>query len=293
MKKNILLLVLVLSLGSIMLIGCGDDQKESFDGEIVGIGPGAGIMAATENAIEEYELDLELIESSGPVMVEELRGAIEDEEWVVVTGWEPHFKFANWDLKFLEDPNGVYGSVENIHTVGRKGIDEDLPEVANFFENFYLESEELGDLMGEFDENQDHMDNIDIALDWMDANQDIYREWIPEGANGEGEEVKLGYVNWAEGVAMNYLAHAILESEMGYNVVSTQADPGAIFISLANGDQDAFVDAWLPVTHQSYWEEHGENLVDLGYNFEGARIGLVVPSYVDINSIEELNEYSD
>ncbi len=157
-----------------------NDHADQFNNEIVGIDPGAGIMSTTETAIEEYDLDLTLNASSGPVMVQELANAIEDEEWIVVTGWEPHYKFADFDLKFLEDPEGVYGEPDNIHTVARDDVRDDLPLVAEFFENFYLESEELGGLMGLINDHQDEMDIVDIARMWMDDNEDVWQAWLPE-----------------------------------------------------------------------------------------------------------------
>jgi len=69
------------------------------------------------------------------------------------------------------------------------------------------------------------------------------------------------------------------------------ADAGPIFSGVSDGSIDFFLDAWLPVTHESYEETYGEDYEDLGFNFEGARIGLVVPTYVDIDSIAELNDY--
>jgi len=156
-----------------------NDVADQFDGEIIGIGPGAGIMTATNNAVDTYGLDYSLIESSGPVMTATLSDAIDAEEWVVVTGWEPHWKFAEWDLKFLDDPEGVYGEVENIKTIARQGLSEDMPEVAEFLENFYMDSNQLGDLMGAMAENQEDMDELDIARDWMEENQDLVDSWLP------------------------------------------------------------------------------------------------------------------
>ncbi len=53
------------------------------------------------------------------------------------------------------------------------------------------------------------------------------------------------------------------------------------------------MDAWLPNTHKTYWEEYGDKLVKIGESFSEGSRGLVVPSYLPFNSIEELNEYKD
>ncbi|MFW6298667.1 MAG: glycine betaine ABC transporter substrate-binding protein [Bacillota bacterium] len=296
MKK---LLAFALSLTLVFTLaacGGGSDSEFSEYPEIVGIESGAGIMEATDTAIEEYDLNMDLQTSSGPAMVSALGDAIENEEWVVVTGWTPHYKFAEYDLKFLEDPEGVYGEEEDLYTIGRSNLENDHPDLVTFLENFYMEEEELGDLMGDIAENDDD-DTIDIARDWMEDNEDVWEEWIPEGIDGEGTELNIPYVNWAEGVAMTHLVQALLIDEMGYDVEVTQADAGPIFQDVSSaddfGESDFFLDAWFPVTHQSYRDKHEGDFDEIGVNFEGARIGLVVPEYVDIDSIDELNDYLD
>ncbi len=151
--------------------------KDDLEGQIVGIDSGAGIMQATENAIEEYGLDLELIPGSGPTMTAALKKAIDNNDSVVVTGWAPHWKFASWDLKFLEDSQGVYGDVENIHTVTRKDLGEDMPDVEQFLTNFYLDGQQLGDLMGDI-ANSDE-DPLVVAREWMNTNEDLVNSWLP------------------------------------------------------------------------------------------------------------------
>jgi len=152
-----------------------NDVKDKFDGKIVGIDAGAGIMKATNRAIEEYGLDYELIASSGPAMTAALGDAIKNDEWVVVTGWAPHWKFARWDLKFLEDPKGVYGEIENIYVVARKGLEEDAPEVANLLKNFYMNDQQLGTLEGYINEG---MDPVEAGRKWMEENPEVVEEWL-------------------------------------------------------------------------------------------------------------------
>lgn len=105
--------------------------------------------------------------------------------------------------------------------------------------------------------------------------------------------IKLPYVNWADSVAITYLAAAVLEDKMGYTVELTMADPGPLFASVANGGSDAYLDVWLPVTHENYIDEFGDDMVDLGIVYEDASNALVVPAYVDIDSIDELNAKKD
>jgi len=123
-------------------------NKDKFDGKIIGIGSGAGIHANTEKAIQEYNLDFEQITSSGPAMVASLEKAIKNNEWIVVTGWKPHFKWAKNDLKYLDDPKGIYPK-DVCAIISRRGFQDDMPEAATFFKNFNLKETELYELMSD------------------------------------------------------------------------------------------------------------------------------------------------
>ncbi len=155
-----------------------NDYKDDFNGEIVGIGSGAGMMKITEDAIEEYGLDFDLQEGSAAVMTAALADAIENEEPIIVTGWKPHWKFARFDLKFLEDPKGVFGESEIIKNMARKGIEEDMPEVAQFLRNFNMNDQQLGGLMGDIANSED--DTLEVARKWMNENEDLVNSWLPE-----------------------------------------------------------------------------------------------------------------
>ncbi|ACL70894.1 glycine betaine ABC transporter substrate-binding protein [Halothermothrix orenii] len=152
-----------------------NQYKDKFDGKIIGIDAGAGIMQKTRKAIEEYGLELELIEGSGPAMAAALKKAIDNGEWIVVTGWQPHWKFARFDLKFLKDPRGVYGQAENLYTYTRTGFEEDAPGVANFLENFSMSSKQLGSLMGII---ADGKKPVTAAREWIKNNREVVDGWL-------------------------------------------------------------------------------------------------------------------
>jgi glycine betaine/proline transport system substrate-binding protein len=112
-------------------------HADEFDGEIVGIDPGAGIMQNTERAVEAYGLqDMEIIGSSGAMMTATLKNRVRQNKPVVVTAWTPHWMFSRWDLKYLEDPKKIFGEAEYIATIARKGLKEDKPEVHALLKKF-------------------------------------------------------------------------------------------------------------------------------------------------------------
>ena len=148
-------------------------HRDRFGGEIIGIGSGAGIHAATLKAIEEYDLDYEQITSSGPAMVASLDKAVKRDEWIVITGWKPHFKWMNFDLKYLEDPKGVYPT-DVCAIISRRGFEEDMPEVAAFYRKFNLNEDYLYSLMAAIDEQGEEAG----AATWYEANKEMIDAWF-------------------------------------------------------------------------------------------------------------------
>lgn len=118
---------------------------DKLDGRIQGIDPGAGLMQASERAMEEYDLedDYQLVSASGAAMTAAIERAVRRDEWVVATAWNPHWMFAKWDLRYLEDPKGVLGGLERIHALARKGFYQDHPEVAEFVIRMNIPLDEL------------------------------------------------------------------------------------------------------------------------------------------------------
>jgi glycine betaine/proline transport system substrate-binding protein len=112
-----------------------------------------------------------------------------------------------------------------------------------------------------------------------------------DGAGRKGE-VELVYVEWSSEVASTNVVRAVLEQQ-GYEVKTTPVSAAAMWQAVASGDADAMVAAWLPTTHAHYLQRVKDDVVDLGPNLEGTRIGLVVPDYVDIDSIDQLNRHAD
>lgn len=153
-----------------------EDLATEADKTITGIEPGAGIMGATENALKEYEnlSDWTLQNSSSGAMTVALEQAYKNEEDIVVTGWSPHWKFASYDLKYLEDPKGVYGGAESIHTFVRKGLEEEAPEAFKVLDAFNWSLEDMEEVMLDI---QGGTSPEDAAEKWIENNKDVVDSW--------------------------------------------------------------------------------------------------------------------
>ena len=115
-----------------------------------------------------------------------------------------------------------------------------------------------------------------------------------EGSSEPDREITFTYVSWAEGIAMTHLAKVVMEDSLGYDVNLIQAGGAPIaFSSLAQGDADVFLDAWLPITHGRLWDKYENQVVDLGYSYESTEVGLVVPAYMPVSHVQELKKYRD
>ncbi len=150
--------------------------KDKFGGEIIGINPGAGIMEVTERVIADYGLDYELVASSEAGMLASLKKAYDRNEWVVVTGWKPHTKFARYDLKILQDPRKIMGEAETISVISTKGWAGNNPELATFFSNFKMDDAMMGSLMLAVEE--DPGKEADAARNWYHEHQEMVDSWF-------------------------------------------------------------------------------------------------------------------
>ena len=304
MLKNLKRLGIISGLSATLLLAaCGgssddatENEEDTGDGDvkygeemgyvITGIEPGAGVFQAAEDTVEEYELDgWEVQASSSGAMATALGEAYNNEEPIIVTGWSPHWKFAEYDLKYLEDPKGVFGEAETINTAVREGLEDDMPEAYEVLDNFYWTPDDLEEVMLEISNGEDP---ADAAAQWIEENEDKVSEWTDGVEEVDGDEIELVYVEWDTEIGSTNVIGKVLE-DLGYNVTVTPLDNAVMWEAVATGEADGMVAAWLPGTHGDLYEQYESDLVDLGPNLEGAKIGLVVPTYMDIDSIEDLD----
>lgn len=152
-----------------------DSVRDKLDGTITGIDPGAGLTRLSKKAIDEYGLDgYELQISSGAGMTAALERAIGRDEWIVATGWSPHWKFGAWDLRYIEDPKGVLGSWERIHAIAREGFYQENIDAATMLSRMWIPIDDLQAAM--FDARETSYE--EAVTNYIEANEGRVNYWV-------------------------------------------------------------------------------------------------------------------
>ena len=166
-----------------------EEHAEKFDYRIHAGPPGEGADEAISHAVEEdiYGLgDWEIINAEWPATVAAAESAVEDEEWIVFPGWQPHWMNVILDLKYLEDPEGIWGEAESdIQTLTRVNLKEDAPNLYKFAENFDINSEHQSEWIFEYDREEREAE--EIAREWISNNIELVQSWVENMETRTGE----------------------------------------------------------------------------------------------------------
>lgn len=151
------------------------DHADKFKDRIVGIDPGAGEMGLTQKVIKQYKLPLKLVAGSGATMTAALKDAIDNQQWIVVPGWTPHWMWARWKLKYLSDPKGVYGSADEIDTLTRKGLKQDDPAAYAILNAFHWTPDVMQEVMA--GSRKPGQDPVSSTKQWVAGHPDMVSTW--------------------------------------------------------------------------------------------------------------------
>ncbi|KES06926.1 glycine/betaine ABC transporter permease [Streptomyces toyocaensis] len=276
-------------------------EASTFGGKITGIEAGAGMMGLLKDKVlKDYGLDeeYEVVDSSTPAMLAELKRAYSKKEPLVVTLWSPHWAYSDYDLKKLKDPKGSWGEGDGVHTVSRKGFAGDNPLVGKWLKDFSMTEKELTGLEAEINKAGKGRQQ-DAVRAWLEDNPGVVDRIAPVGS-GSGDtpaEAKrtldVAWFPWDEDIAVTYLWKNVLERR-GYKLNLKQMEVGPVYTGLASGDLDLNFDAWLPYAQKNYWDKSKDDLTDLGTWYEPTSLEIAVPSYVkDVTSLEDLKGKAD
>lgn len=149
-------------------------NADKFDGKIIGIEAGSGLMRDATAAVDAYGLDLTLVEGSSAAMTAALKSAVDRQEWVAVTIWDPSWMMQKFDVKFLADPKGIFPSAQSYYWIGTKGFSEKRPHAREAIASVYVPLTDITAINGAVNDGK----TMDEAVaDWTVAHADLLKRW--------------------------------------------------------------------------------------------------------------------
>jgi glycine betaine/proline transport system substrate-binding protein len=152
-------------------------NADLFGNRLVGIEAGSGLVTVTQNdVIPGYGLEgMDFVTSSTPAMLTELKSATDAGKDIAVTLWRPHWAYNAFPIKDLDDPDGLLGDAEGIHTVTSSTFAEDFPEVNEWLSAFRMDNDTLYSLEDAMFNTGGSGDDYGPAVaDWVAQNQ----QWV-------------------------------------------------------------------------------------------------------------------
>lgn len=97
---------------------------------------------------------------------------------------------------------------------------------------------------------------------------------------------------WDDGNAATELWSAVLADE-GYDVTIEYVDIATTFLGLSAGDYDLYLGSWLPVTHEDYVAQFGDDIETVGVWNDEARNVIAVNADAPVDSLADLAANAD
>lgn len=109
-------------------------------------------------------------------------------------------------------------------------------------------------------------------------------------AEVRAQTVVFGEADWSDAKLVTRLAARIIETRLDRQTAIRSGDIERQYQALAAGELDAAMMVWLPDTHSEYMADYGSELTQLGMIYGDARLGWVVPSYVDADTVSSISD---
>ncbi|SJZ69484.1 ABC transporter substrate-binding protein [Selenihalanaerobacter shriftii] len=152
---------------------------DKFDHRVVGLEPGNDGNQIIINAIENntYKLkDWELVSGSTAAMLSAVGKATKTKEWIAFHGWKPHWMNIKYDLKYLKDPEGIWGDNDRVYSAARPELKEGMPNFYKFLEQFKVNAQIQSKWILEYQKKGRPAEKV--AQEWIKNNLDLVKEWV-------------------------------------------------------------------------------------------------------------------
>ncbi|MGF7162043.1 glycine betaine/proline transport system substrate-binding protein [Rhodoligotrophos appendicifer] len=167
-------------------------HKQDLDAKIYGIEPGNDGNRLILDMIKADKFglkDFQLVESSEQGMLSQVQRATKRNEDIVFLGWAPHPMNSNFELKYLDGGDDVFGpnyGGATVYTNVRKGYVEECPNVGQLLKNLTFSLEMENEIMGAILDKGEQPNAAATA--WLKAHPGVLDAWLKDVKTGDGKD---------------------------------------------------------------------------------------------------------
>lgn len=168
------------------------ELREKFDDTIYAIEVGSGISEILAKNMDDDTYDLtqwDVSETSTPGMLSTVKSAIAREEWVVFTGWTPHWMNIEYDVHYLDDPEdfwGDEGGSSNVRTLVRQVFAEQQPNATRLLDQLSFSAADQSEMIYGYSFDEKPAD--EVALTWLREHPEEVKAFVDGVTTRSGEQ---------------------------------------------------------------------------------------------------------
>ncbi|RTQ99165.1 ABC transporter substrate-binding protein [Halomonas nitroreducens] len=164
---------------------------DKLDRTIYSIEVGTGMSDTLNEAVDNdtYGLgDWTLSETSTPGMLSAVDSALDREEWIVFAGWTPHWMNIEYDVKYLDDTQDMWGPEggrSDVRTLVTQAFAEANPNATRLLDQVEFTADDQSAMIRGF--SYEEREPREVAVEWMRANPGKVKAFLDGVTTREGE----------------------------------------------------------------------------------------------------------
>ncbi|NAW34321.1 ABC transporter substrate-binding protein [Halomonas alimentaria] len=168
-----------------------EEFAEKLERTIYSIEVGSGMSEILNGAVDDdtYGLgDWNLSETSTPGMLSAVDSALDREEWIVFAGWTPHWMNIEYDVRYLEDPEDMWGPDQgrsDVKTLVTTDFSESNPNATRLLDQLVFSADDQSAMILGF--SYEEREPEEVALQWLRDNPERVEAFLEGVTTRDGE----------------------------------------------------------------------------------------------------------
>ena len=168
-----------------------EEFAEKLERTIYSIEVGSGMSEILNEAVDDdtYGLgDWNLSETSTPGMLSAVDSALDREEWIVFAGWTPHWMNIEYDVRYLEDPEDMWGPDQgrsDVKTLVTTDFSESNPNATRLLDQLVFSADDQSAMILGF--SYEEREPEEVALQWLRDNPERVEAFLEGVTTRDGE----------------------------------------------------------------------------------------------------------